>query len=112
MGHIIFVNQASQKRSGYTGEEFKTLTIEPYTSPETVQNIRKKFTEVYRTGLPSEPFEYEISAKDGESHWIEMAISLIKDQAGKPIGFRGVSRDMTERKKREAETIHLTEQLN
>jgi PAS domain-containing protein len=41
-----------------------------------------------------------------------MAISLIKDQAGKPIGFRGVSRDMTERKKREAETIHLTEQLN
>ncbi len=45
--------------------------------------------------------EYRIITKDGGRIPVEMSVAIMKDADGKPIGFVGISRDITERKKME-----------
>jgi PAS domain S-box-containing protein len=45
--------------------------------------------------------EYQIILKDGSTLPVEMSVALMKDAGGNPVGFVGISRDITER--REAE---------
>jgi PAS domain S-box-containing protein len=112
-GKLTFSNQISQIRFGFTKKDFERIDDRgSYITPEAAQKIEKIFNEVYQTGLPSKPFEHEVTDPDGETRFLEMVVSLIRDSAGKPTGFRGISREVTGRKKMEAETQHLTEQLN
>jgi PAS domain S-box-containing protein len=53
---------------------------------------------MYRTGNPCNEYSYELIRKDGVKRYIEASASLIKDPSDKPIGFRGIVRDVTERK--------------
>ncbi|MGA3085790.1 MAG: PAS domain S-box protein [Thermodesulfobacteriota bacterium] len=98
-GNMTFVNEATCRAMGYTREEFMGMNNRTYTTPETAKRIFKIFNEIYQTGSPAEIFDYEVIRKDGEIRWLEMSASLIRDSEGKPIGFRGISRDITERKK-------------
>jgi putative nucleotidyltransferase with HDIG domain len=49
--------------------------------------------------------------KNGEQEYFEIVVSLIRDKQGKPIGFRGIGRDVTERKKSEEELKQTLESL-
>lgn len=69
-----------------------------YTSPRSAQQMYKIFSRILITGKPAEIIDYEIFAKDGKLLNIELSAYLINDIEGKPIGFRGVGRDVTERK--------------
>ncbi len=46
----------------------------------------------------------ELIRKDGTKGFNEISVSLIRDSEGKPVGFRGISRDVTERKQMERGT--------
>jgi CheY-like chemotaxis protein len=48
--------------------------------------------------------------KDGTKKYVEVSISLKKDALGKPIGFRGITRDITDRKRIE-EQLFQAEKL-
>jgi PAS domain S-box-containing protein len=48
--------------------------------------------------------------KDGAKAVNEISASLIRDSEGKPIGFRGVSRDVTERKRAEEAVKRLSQE--
>lgn len=50
-------------------------------------------------------------AKDGTTKFVELSISLMRDSEGRPIGFRGVGRDITERKKAEEQAKLHQQQL-
>jgi PAS domain S-box-containing protein len=43
--------------------------------------------------------EYRIITKNGSTLLVEMGVAIMQDEDGKPIGFVGVSRDITERKR-------------
>src|SRR5207249_3909904 len=45
--------------------------------------------------------EYHVITKSGSTIPVEMSVALIKDEEGKPIGFVGISRDITERERAE-----------
>jgi signal transduction histidine kinase/CheY-like chemotaxis protein len=49
--------------------------------------------------------------KNGSKVALELSFALMEDQDGKPIGFRGVLRDVSERKKAEEEKRKLETQL-
>jgi PAS domain S-box-containing protein len=66
---------------------------------ETAKEIYQVFNKVYRAGEPANPFDWEIILKDGTRRWIETSVSLIRDSKGQPIGFQGIARDVTERKR-------------
>lgn len=55
--------------------------------------------------------EYQIVIKDGSKVPVEMSVSVMKGVDGKPIGFVGIIRDITERKHVEEELKQYTERL-
>jgi len=69
-----------------------------YTDEETVKKVYQEFNKVYTTGKPSKGFDWPYIRKDGTKRYIEASIILQKDSSGKPTGFKGIVRDVTERK--------------
>jgi len=49
--------------------------------------------------------------KNREQGFFEIVVSLIRDKQGNPVGFRGIGRDITERRKAEAELQQTLESL-
>jgi polar amino acid transport system substrate-binding protein len=66
---------------------------------------------VYQTGEPANPFDWEMVRKDGTKRFIETSVSLVQDSNGKAIGFRGIARDVTDRKKIEEQAKIHQQQL-
>jgi PAS domain S-box-containing protein len=97
-GNFSFVNDAACRHLGYTKEELIGMNNRAYTNPETAKKIYKIFDAVYKEGNSSKIFDYEVIRKDGSTITLELSVCLMRDAQGKPIGFRGVSRDVTERK--------------
>ncbi|HNV65442.1 MAG TPA: PAS domain S-box protein, partial [Smithellaceae bacterium] len=97
-GNTTFVNDAVCRINGYSRQEIIGRNNRDYTSPETAKKVYKEFREVYITGKPGKTSEHQIIRKDGSKTWIEASITPRKDAAGKIIGFKGIVRDISERK--------------
>jgi C4-dicarboxylate-specific signal transduction histidine kinase len=69
------------------------------------------FNEVYRTGKPAQARDWEALAKDGTRVHFETSVSLVRNSKGHRVGFRGIARDITERKRAEAQARLHQEQL-
>ncbi|UCH61953.1 MAG: PAS domain S-box protein [Fidelibacterota bacterium] len=108
-GNLTFFNDSLCRIAGLPQDELMGMNNREYTSPETAKRIYQAFNEVYRTGKPASVMNYEIIRKDGSKIIAEMSISLRRDTAGEPIGFRGIVRDMTENKRAE-EALWVSEE--
>jgi len=100
-GNFTFVNDSACSLTGYSREELIGMNNRQYVDEENAKKIFEAFNQTYRTGEPAKVFDYEIIRKDGTKRQIEVSASLRKDSSGKPIGFRGVTRDITERNQAE-----------
>ncbi|MBK5099893.1 MAG: PAS domain S-box protein, partial [Desulfobacteraceae bacterium] len=56
------------------------------------------FNRVYTTGKPAKLVDWEIICKDGTKRYAEISATLIRNSNRHPVGFRGICRDITERK--------------
>ncbi|MBU4318115.1 MAG: PAS domain S-box protein [Proteobacteria bacterium] len=102
-GNHTYVNQAICRSSGYTFEEYVRLSYKNLaSSPESAGRIYKTFNRIYKTGIPATIVDHEVRRKDGSLKALEMSASLILDEFGEPAGFRGIARDVTEKKRIEA----------
>jgi PAS domain S-box-containing protein len=77
------------------------MSNKQYTDEENRKKLFAAFNEVYRTGKPTKGFDWQVFTKDRRKLFGEVSVSLIKDSKGQPIGFRGIARDITERKQAE-----------
>ena len=100
-GNYTFANEANCRYLGYTKEELIGMNYRQHTDEETAKKLYQPYYELYQTGKPIELLDLESIRKDGTKAIYETSVSLIRDNKGKPIGFRGVSRDITARKKME-----------
>ena len=106
-GNLTFVNPALRRHLGYSQEELIGMNDRQFMTEDTAEKVFKIFNEVYRTGKPALANDWETIGKDGTKKFIETSVSLIYDAKGEPIGFRGVGRDITERKRaQEQERLH------
>jgi len=110
-GNFTFFNSALSRISGYSEEELLGMNNRDYTTPETAKEVFKIFNSTYRTGRPQRLDKYEVIRKDGEKIMLELSVLPMFDSGSKPLGFRGVVRDITERLKSEEEKKTLEEQL-
>ncbi|MFX1504879.1 MAG: PAS domain S-box protein [Promethearchaeota archaeon] len=100
-GNFTFFNDSMCRILGYTKEEMTGMNYRQYTSNQAAKDVYKIFNKVYKTGIPAKIVDYEIIRKDMTSRNHETSISLIIGSKGEPIGFRGIVRDITERKETE-----------
>ena len=110
-GNLIFFNDAFVRWSGYSKEELMGMNNRRYMDEETAKKVYQVFNEVYRAGEPANPFDWEIILKDGTKRWIDTSVSLIRDSKGQPIGFRGIARDVSQRKQMEEQAKMHQQQL-
>jgi PAS domain S-box-containing protein len=96
---------------GYSKEEMMGMNNRQFMTEESAKKVYQVFGEVYRTGEPANAFDWEMVKKDGTTRWIETSVSLIRDSKGQPIGFRGIGRDVTERKQMEEQAKVHQQQL-
>ncbi len=100
-GNLTFFNDVLCGHLGYTREELIGMNYRKYTDEGNAKKIRQVYNEIYRTGVPIERMEEELVRRNGTKGTYEASVSLIKDSEGRPTGFRGISRDITERKRTE-----------
>jgi PAS domain S-box-containing protein len=100
-GNFTFFNDSMCRIYGYPREELMGMNNRRYTDQENAKELFKAFNRVYRTGESTKEFDWEIIRKDGTKRSIEASASLIKDPSDNRIGFRGIVRDITERKRAE-----------
>jgi PAS domain S-box-containing protein len=97
-GNFTFFNDSLCRMLGYSKDEMIGMGNQQYTDEENRKKLFEAFNEVYRVGKPTKSFDLEVIRKDGKKLFSEVSVSLIKDSTGQPIGFRGIARDITQRK--------------
>ncbi len=100
-GNFTFFNDALCKIFGYSSTELLNSSYKQLMEKETTKNVFKAFNQVYKTGKSLKLAEGDLIRKDGARINIEASVSLITDAKGNPIGFRGIQRDVTQRKETE-----------
>jgi len=100
-GNFTFVNDSVCEILGYSRDELLNMDNRGYTDAETSVKMYKVFGEIFRTGRPATIMDYEVIRKNRGKRTIELSAHLMNDQEGSPIGFRGLARDITERKEAE-----------
>ncbi len=105
-GNFVFCNDSLCRIGGYPRDELINMSYKDiYSDP---QAVYETYNKVFRTGEPEKAVGWPITTKDGQEKFIEVSVSLRKDKTGQPIGFRGVARDITERKKVEEQLKYLS----
>lgn len=111
-GNFTFFNDSLCKLVRLPKEELIDTNYKEYTDPDTAAKMRETFENVLQTGTPVNIVDYEVARRDGTTLIIAMSISLIKDEDTQPIGFRGIIRDVSSKRKAEQEKRKLEEQLS
>ena len=100
-GHLLFFNGTAMRDLGYTRKELLGLHFHHLADKANAQKIYEAFHSVFVTGRPIKGFDLEILKKNGEKLDLESSVALLLDDGGKPVGFRGVMRDISKRKQAE-----------
>ena len=108
-GKFTYVNEAECRNLGYTHEELIGMTSRQYADEKNRKTLNNLFIEVYKTGIPVKAYDLELVKKDGTKSYDEISVSLIRNSKGESIGFRGIARNVTERKLME-ENIRQSEE--
>lgn len=98
---IIFVNDAFERRTGYSRAEVLGGSWRILLGP------KSDAAEVARLALAIDrgeaiTSELRYHAKDGDSHWIEFELKPFADAGGVKTHWVGIARDITERRKAES----------
>jgi diguanylate cyclase (GGDEF)-like protein/PAS domain S-box-containing protein len=106
-GNFTFFNDSTCLFLGYSKKELVGMNYQQFTSKETSKNVFQTFNKIYNSREPNKGFDWPMIRKDGSTRFLEASVSLQKDSSGKPAGFRGIVRDVTERKQIERQLKHI-----
>ena len=111
---FTYISPSVSSRLGYSVEEAMSLPWEELLTPSSLEAFKKALAETPKAknmeqeGISwSRTLELELKRKDGSAVWLELTATLMHDVSGRPIGFIGVGRDITERKQAEGKLQEL-----
>jgi PAS domain S-box-containing protein len=97
-GNITFCNDYLCKVLGYPREELLGTNNRRYMGQVSAKHVFETFNQVFLTGATSKSLHWELIRKDGSTRTVEISVSLVRNSKNEPVGFRGILRDVTEKK--------------
>lgn len=113
-GNIIAANKASEKLTGYTVEELlqtNKLNVSAFLSDEGLimaKDIRRR---LLKNEPVVQPYEQRILRKDGTEAILMITTNLVTE-AGRPVAFQHIARDVTEEKRMRENLQFYLRQIN
>ena len=109
--NLTFFNDPLCKILGYSRDDLSGKNTRAFTSPATTGKMDEIYARVQKTAEPIRVTDYDAVGKTGDSIALELTASLRRNSRGAPIGFRGVLRDVSEKKAAEAQNRKLEIQV-
>ncbi len=103
-GNLTLVNDSMCEILGYSREELLGMNYRQLMNEQNAKQIFEAYHAVFKSRVSNPEFAYQVFRKDGRVRDVSVSIALIRDNVGRATGFRGIFRDITERR-------HLEEQL-
>jgi PAS domain S-box-containing protein len=100
-GNFTSLNKTGERITGYGRSEAMTMNIAEVVVPEQLEKAREMITRKQEDDVAT-VYELEIISKEGRRVPLEVSTRLIY-QGGVAVGVQGIARDVTERKRVEAE---------
>jgi len=110
-GYLAFVNTPLCRIVGFSRDQLLLTHFRKYFSRPIARYLFQLFNRVYRSGIPATNQDFEAYRND-QRMILEISASLVTDKDGKPVGFRGMLRDITHLRRAEEERVELKEQLH
>jgi len=96
-GNFKFFNDALCRIFGYSRRKIRNSNFTEFMDENNAAIAYKAFNKIFSIGKGVVDINWEIIRKDGERRHLEISASLITDNNGEPIGFRGIARDVTDK---------------
>lgn len=97
-GNYQFFNEAFAKILGVSKGELQGLNFKSFMEETALKKTHESFNQVFKTGIPTTAYGWEAIRRDGTRIYLEVSIALLRDSAGNPVGFKGIARDVSDRK--------------
>ena len=100
-GTFTFYNRAFSEILGFSSNDLIGKNYAALLDEKNAQKVYTHYNSVYTSTAENNTLEYEALKKNGEKIYIDTSAYLRYDPEGKIIGFYGLGRDITDRKKSE-----------
>ncbi len=110
-GIIVFCNQAATDMSGYSREEIIGQHWRRFCQPVTVERVEQALEKVAASGRSVSITDCEMVTRQGLKLTVEVNLFAVRDREGKVAGFRGLIKDVSERRQLEKYRKKLERQL-
>ncbi len=115
---FTYISPSVARLRGYTPQEALSQSLDQVLTPQSyglVAGLLANEMKLEASGTTdskrSLSVELEVCRKDGTVVWTDTTLSFLRDEAHRPIGILGVSRDITERKRAEIRLQESYEKL-
>jgi two-component system, cell cycle sensor histidine kinase and response regulator CckA len=114
--NATYVSPSEARLRGLPLEEVRGHRFDQRMTPESIERASagmKSALEAEMSGEKGFPVtgEMDLMCADGSALPTETTVSLVRDDDGRPVGYVGVTRDITQRKRAEEERIALEAQI-
>ncbi|MFA5399090.1 MAG: PAS domain S-box protein [Dehalococcoidia bacterium] len=99
-GNFLSVNRVMWENLKYSEAELLSMGIWDIVPAEYVEQHQKRLANIIAGKAPNDPAEYMVRGKDGNLHNVEI-LSAPYYEGQRLVGFQGIARDITARKKAE-----------
>jgi diguanylate cyclase len=98
-GHFMSVNRAMCELLGRDAAELEGRSFADFTHPDDVATDVVNARSLLRGQIETSRTEKRYIHADGHTIWVDLSVSLVRDNAGRPLHFVSQITDMTERKR-------------
>jgi PAS domain S-box-containing protein len=108
-GIVTYWNAAATRIYGFSADERLGKHVLSHYPPDRQAAARATLDEI-ASGRSFEG-EWQDSRRDGSPIWVEARVSMFRDAEGRPAGIMGISHDISEKRRADAERRRLEQQL-
>ena len=107
-GHPIISNAPLSKMLGYSSDELSKMKFTDFTYPEDVDKDLNQFAALIEGKISSYKLEKRFVHKNRSLVWVNLSVTILRDESGAAQDIIGMAEDITDRKKSE-ETLLASE---